>query len=321
MHKVIFDTDPGIDDAMALLFLHQHPDIDLVGITTVFGNGTIDTTTRNALFLKEVWDIAAPVAKGAGAPLNPLRTYAAPPAMVHGDNALGNIPLPDIIGSTADPRPAHRFIIDAVRADPGNITFVAVGRMTNLALALREAPDIAGLVRQVVIMGGAFTVPGNVSPVAEANIMGDPEAADIVVTAPWKTVVVGLDVTMKTVMTRGALERLAERGGPRTRLLSDISQHYIAFYARHVGDGMVIHDSCACAFVVAPHLFGTRSGAMRVVSEGIADGQTIQKPDGRFFPPGPWDGHPSQLACVDIDADGVLALIGETIAGGVPAAA
>ncbi|MEO3386730.1 nucleoside hydrolase [Mesorhizobium sp. CAU 1741] len=313
MHKVIFDTDPGIDDAMALLFLHQHPDIDLVGITTVFGNGTIDTTTRNALFLKDVWNIDAPVARGAGAPLNPLRTYGAPPAIVHGDNALGNIALPDEIPGTVDPRPAHRFIIETVRADPGGVTLIAVGRMTNLALALREAPDIAGLVKQVIIMGGAFTVPGNVSPVAEANILGDPEAADMVVTAPWKTIVVGLDVTMKTIMSTSTLERLAAQGGPRARLLSDISQHYIGFYSRFVDDGMVIHDSCACAFLVAPHLFETRSGAMRVVSEGIADGQTIQKPDGRFFPPGAWDGKPSQLACVDIDADAVLRLIGDTI--------
>lgn len=320
MHKVIFDTDPGIDDAMALLFLHQHPAIDLVGITTVFGNGSIDTTTHNALYLKQVWDIAAPVARGAGAPLNPARPNDAPPRIVHGDNALGNIDIPDSVEVEPDPRPAYRFIIDTVRADPGNVTLVAVGRMTNLALALREAPDIAGLVKQVVIMGGAFTVPGNISPVAEANIMGDPEAADMVVTAPWKVVVIGLDVTMQTVMTRAQLAELARRGGARVQLLSDMSQHYIDFYARFIDDGMVVHDSCACVYLVAPELFETRSGAMRVVSEGIATGQTLQKPDGRYFPPSAWDDKPSQLACIGIDAPAaVLDLIGEIIAGPVPA--
>ncbi|TKT74174.1 nucleoside hydrolase [Aquamicrobium sp. LC103] len=314
MHKVIFDTDPGIDDAMALLFLHQHPQVDLIGITTVFGNGTIDTTTRNALYLKEEWSIEAPVARGAGMPLDPRREYGEPPRIVHGDNALGNVPLPDVVVSRPDERPAHRFIIDAVRADPGNVTIIAVGRMTNLALALRDDPEIARLVKKVILMGGAFTVPGNVSPVAEANIMGDPEAADIVFTAPWKVVAVGLDVTMKTVITRSTMAQLAERGGERTKLLAAMSQHYIDFYTRFVEDGMVVHDSCACAYLVAPELFATRGGAIRVVSEGIAVGQTIQKPDGRFFPPGAWDGNPGQLACIDVDAEGVLGLIAETIA-------
>ncbi|MCR5856188.1 nucleoside hydrolase [Mesorhizobium sp. J428] len=315
MHRVIFDTDPGIDDAMALLFLHHHPDVELVGITTVFGNGTIEETTRNALYLKEAWGIAAPVARGAAAPIDPARNRGTPPRIVHGDNALGNFPLPDRIAAQPDPRPAHRFIVDAVRADPGNVSIVAVGRMTNLALALAEAPDIASKVRQVVLMGGAFAVPGNVSPVAEANIMGDPEAADMVMTAPWKLAAIGLDVTMRTVMTRSHLAELARRGGERVEFLSSISQHYFDFYSRFLEDGMAVHDSCACAYLVAPGLFTMRSGPIRVVASGIADGQTIQKPDGRRFPPNAWDGKPSQLACIDIDAEGVLDRIGDTIVG------
>lgn len=314
MYKVIFDTDPGIDDAMALLFLHQHPQVDLVGITTVFGNGTIDTTTHNALYLKDVWNISAPVAKGAGATLNPQRPAGEPPRMVHGDNALGNVEVPEATISQPDGRSAHRFIIDMVRADPGEITIIAVGRMTNLALALREDPEIAGLVKQVIIMGGAFTVPGNVTPVAEANIWGDPEAADAVFTAPWKLVVVGLDVTMQTAMSRSHLAGLAARGGRRVELLAAISDFYIDFYSRFVDNAMVIHDSCTCVYLVAPELFQTRSGAMRVVTDGIAIGQTIQKPDDRFFPPSPWDNHPSQLACVGIEVKKVLELIDHTLA-------
>jgi purine nucleosidase len=314
VHKVIFDTDPGIDDAMALLFLRNHPLIDVIGITTVFGNGTIEDTTRNALFLKDAWQIDATIAKGAGVPFSPHRAGGTPPRIVHGDNALGNVAVPEEV-SQPDERPAYRFIIDAVRADPGNVVIVAVGRMTNLALALREDPEIAGLVRQVVIMGGAFTVPGNVSPVAEANIMGDPEAADMVLTAAWNVVVVGLDVTMKTVMTRATLADLAHRGSDATRLVADISQHYIDFYARFVDDGMVIHDACACAYVVAPELFTTRGGAMRVATDGVAVGQTIQKPDNRFFPPGPWDDKPGQHACIDVNADAVMSLIGATLVG------
>lgn len=313
MHKVIFDTDPGIDDAMALLFLHRHPAIDLIGITTVFGNASVETTTRNALFLKRSWGIDAPVAKGLDKTFNPDRPHVGWPTFIHGEDGLGNIDVPQAIDLPVDPRPAHRFIIDTVRAHPGEVTLIAVGRMTNLALALREDPEFAALVREVVIMGGAFDVNGNITPAAEANIHGDPEAADVVMTAPWPVTVVGLDVTTKTVMTKAMIADIAERGGEAGKLLADISKFYVTFYEQHVPDGMVVHDSCACAYVVAPDLFTVRSGVIRVVCGGIADGQTIQKPDNRLFPPSPWDDLPSQKACIDIDAARTLKLISDTL--------
>ena len=107
-HKVIFDTDPGIDDAMALLFLHHHPAIDLIGITTVFGNGDIEVTTRNALYLKSLWQIAAPVARGAGQPFDPARQPRPAAAHVHGDNGLGNVDVPETVDVPLDPRSAGR---------------------------------------------------------------------------------------------------------------------------------------------------------------------------------------------------------------------
>ncbi|HEV7437676.1 MAG TPA: nucleoside hydrolase [Pseudorhizobium sp.] len=316
MHKVIFDTDPGIDDAMALLFLHRHPQIDLIGVTTVFGNAPIDLTTRNALFLKQEWGIRAPVAQGAGVTFDPSRPEGHWPTFIHGENGLGDIDIPSSLDAQADARPAWQFIIDTVRAQPGEVTLVAVGRMTNLALALKADPDFAALVKEVVVMGGAFDLNGNVSPAAEANIHGDPEAADLVFTAPWRVTVVGLDVTLKTVMTSGFLAEMASAGGAAVQLLSDISQFYIDFYRHRVGDGMVVHDSCACVYVVAPELFTTRSGPVRVVCGGIADGQTIQKPDGRVFPPGHWDGHPSQSVCIDVQPERVLEVIRTAIVEG-----
>ena len=316
MHKVIFDTDPGIDDAMALLFLHRHPQIDLIGITTVFGNAPIGFTTRNAQFLAQEWGISAPVAKGAGVTFDPARPEGHWPTFIHGENGLGDIDIPETVDRPLDPRPAYQFIIDTVRAQPGEVTLVAVGRMTNLALALKADPDFAALVKEVIVMGGAFDVNGNTSPAAEANIHGDPEAADLVFTAPWRVTVVGLDVTLKTVMTSGYLAEMAVTGGKAVQLLSDISQFYIDFYKHRVGDGMVVHDSCACVYLVAPVLFKTRSGPIRVVCGGIADGQTIQKPDGKRFPPGDWDGHPSQLVCTDIQADRVLEVIRAAIVEG-----
>ena len=317
MHKVIYDTDPGVDDAMALLFLHRHPDIDLIGITTVFGNASIDTTTRNALFLKREWGISAPVARGASQTIDPDRQDIGWPTFIHGDDGLGNIGVPETIDLPEDGRSAHRFIIDTVRAHPGEVTLVAVGRMTNLALALREDPDIIGLVRQVVVMGGAFDVSGNVTPAAEANIHGDPEAADLVFTAPWKVVIVGLDVTMKTMMTRDFLAELAASGRADIKLLANISQFYIDFYKDRAGrEGMAVDDSCAGVYVVAPELFATRSGGVRVVCGGIADGQTIQKAEDRHFGPSAWDGLPSQLVCTDVQPEGVLNVIRAALVDG-----
>nr|WP_316654609.1 nucleoside hydrolase [uncultured Gellertiella sp.] len=314
-HKVIFDTDPGVDDAMALLFLHRHPDIDLIGVTTVFGNASVETTTRNALFLKREWGFAAPVARGANETFDPARQGGDWPTFVHGEDGLGNIGVPETIDLPLDPRPAHRFIIDMVRAHPGEVTLVAVGRMTNLALALREDPEIVHLVRQVVIMGGAFDVPGNMTPAAEANIHGDPEAADYIFTAPWKVVAAGLDVTSITTMSRSFLDDMARDGGPDVELLARVSDFYIKFYAHAVDDGMMVHDSCACVYVVAPDLFDLRRGPVRVACGSVADGQTIQKPDGMQFGPSVWDGMPPQYVMTGIRSEAVLDLIRKTIIG------
>jgi inosine-uridine nucleoside N-ribohydrolase len=315
MHKVIFDTDPGVDDAMALLFLHRHPEIDLIGITTTFGNASIETTTRNARFLKREWRIAAPIAKGDGQKYLAAGEIYRYPTYVHGEDGLGNIDVPANMDDVPlDPRPAHRFIIDTLRAAPGEVTIVAVGRMTNLANALKDAPEIAGLVKQVVIMGGAFDVPGNVTPAAEANIHGDALAADVVMTAPWKVVVVGLDVTLKTTMSRPTLAALARKGGPMVELLDRISQFYIDFYDGEVEDSMVVHDTCACVYVVAPELFTTVAGPIRVQVEGVGEGKTFHRPDGMRFGPNVWDDKPGQLVCMDVEAAELMALVEETLA-------
>lgn len=313
VHTVIFDTDPGVDDALALLYLHRHPAVDLVGVTTVFGNASVETTTRNALFLMDRWGIPAPLAAGAARPLDPGRALRPWPTTIHGRNGLGDIPVTAPLHAAPDPRPAHTFIVDAVRAAPGAITLVAVGRLTNLALALAAAPDVAGLVRAVVVMGGAFAGPGNASPAAEANILGDPEAADLVFGAAWPLTAVGLDVTRQVVMTRAALERLAAAGGDAARLVRDLSQDYIAFYRRHVPDGMMVHDCTACVRLTDPDLFTTRAGPIRVACGGVADGMTVQRPDAMSFPPGVWDGVPSHGVCTGVRGADVLGVIHRTI--------
>jgi len=312
--KVIFDTDPGVDDAMALLFLHLHPDVELVGVTTTFGNGTIDATTRNALYLCDRFGLDVPVAQGAARPLR--RAPGEPPHFVHGHNALGDIDLPASSARAPDPRPAPRLLADLLRAHPGEVSIVAVGRMTNLAMAMRETPQIAGLAKEVIIMGGAFGFNGslgNVTPCAEANIYGDPDAADAVLGAAWPVTMVGLDVTQRTRMSNAYLKALAEEGGEPGALIWQISRFYEAFHRASGVPEIFVHDSSAVAFLLDPSLFETRSGTIRVVTEGIAAGQTIQKPDGVGFPPNEWDGRPSHRICTHVDSAGLLDLYRRTI--------
>ncbi|NRE48538.1 nucleoside hydrolase [Burkholderia pseudomallei] len=321
LHKIIYDTDPGVDDSMALVFQALHPDIELLGVTSVFGNATIDTTTRNALYLAGRFAPGVPVARGAAAPLR--RPAPEPLGGIHGDDGLGNTGLSVSVDVAAAPnldaRPAHRFIIDTVRAHPHEITLLAVGPLTNLAHALAEDPQVAMLVKQVVIMGGAFGtagVLGNVSPAAEANIAGDPDAADIVMSAPWPLAVVGLDVTQATIMTTEYLAALRDDAGEAGRFVWDVSRHYEAFHRASAGlAGIYVHDSSAVAYVVAPQLYRTRMGPVRVLTSGIAVGETIQKPAAMTVPAPDWDGRPPRDVCVGVDANALLALYRKTLVG------
>ncbi len=311
--RVIFDTDPGIDDAMALLFLYAATEVDLVGVTTCFGNGTLADTTRNARHIVERFAIPTVVIAGADGPLEGAADL--PPAHVHGGNALGDVDV-EPVGAHAT-IPAWRFIIDKIREDPGEISVVAVGRMTNLALALRADPEIASLVRDVVIMGGAFGHHGhhgNVTPLAEANIHGDARAADEVFAAAWPITVVGLDVTMQTRMSEDVLAGLRRDVPEAGGFIWDITRVYARFHQASTGSSDIyVHDSSAVACLLRPSLFKTHKGAIRVVSGGLAHGQTALKPDGRGFPPSPWDGRPSHAICTDVDSEALCALYGETI--------
>ena len=317
--KILYDTDPGVDDAMALLLLARHPDVELVGVTAVFGNATIDTTTRNALYLKQLFGFDAPVARGAAKALNApeLPTGA---AFVHGDNGLGNIPIPEVT-EKADPRSAAQLIVDVVRANPGEVTIVAVGRMTNLAEAIALDPGIVPLVKAVSVMGGAFGRnghSGNVTPVAEANIIGDPVAADIVFGADWPMTIVGLDVTHESVMTDGYMQDLVAHAGADGAFLWEVSRFYAKFYtsSRQFLNGFAVHDSSAVAAVLHPEFFTYERGAVRVIPDGIAKGQTILRPEGYFDHARDWDGRPSRQVAVTVDAPAFLKFYRDTIVNG-----
>ena len=306
-HAVLFDTDPGIDDAMALLFAHFSPSIELVGVTTTFGNAAIETTTRNAQYLVDTFAVGCPVHQGAAVPLQ--LELDDPPTFVHGVDGLGDagVPVPPL-RPTGD---AVDFIIDTLRRRPGEITIVAVGRMTNLAAALARAPEVAALVKGVVIMGGAlgrngFT--GNITSTAEANIYGDPHAAARVMAAPWPVIMVGLDVTMQTIMRAERVQDLARQAGDVGEFLQRISAHYLNFYRSERGvDGFPIHDSSALAYLLAPELFHLAAGPIAVATAGDTMGQTVLKDRASA------DNLPEQAACVAVQADAVVDLYMDTL--------
>jgi len=313
--KIILDTDPGIDDAMAIIFAEAHPEIELKAITCVYGNATIDNATHNALFLKQKYNLQADVAKGTDKPL--VRDPIGATTVVHGESGLGDVKAPSQLNVTVDPRPAHQYIIDALRAEPGEITLVTVGPLTNLALALKEAPEIVTLVKEVVIMGGAFGMNehrGNVTPYAEANIHDDPHAADIVFSASWPVVIIGLDVTEQSFFTKKYLDELKDDAGEVGQFIWDISRFYLKFYSEKVGlEGCHVHDPSAIAYVIDPSLFTLREGPVRVVTDGPAEGMTIQKFEKRQFMYDEWQGNRAQHVGVSVESDRLLSLYRDTI--------
>lgn len=272
---VILDTDPGVDDALALLYLRANPTLKLLAMTTVFGNADIETTTRNALYLRDRFSPETPVYRGAEKPLD--RPRGASPTHVHGEKGLGDIDVPTATRQ-ADPGMAHERIVALVRENPGQVTLIAIGPLTNLALALRAAPDIARLIGDVVVMGGAFGTNGkfgNVTPFAEANIHNDPEAANVVLAGGWPVTLIGLDVTTFCVMTNTEAADLAMVGGELGQFASDVSRGYAAAYARYEGlDGCCLHDVAAVAYALNPGLFDTRRGAITVCVDDTRRGET-----------------------------------------------
>ncbi|HCQ8444540.1 TPA: nucleoside hydrolase [Klebsiella oxytoca] len=276
MIKVIYDTDPGIDDAVALHFACENKEIDIIGITTIFGNNTIEVTTRNALFLTEKLGLSCPVAKGCE---RPLIIDANPPSVfAHGNDGLGDV-LDINPQKLSHVKHAVQFIIDTVHANPHQITLIAVGPLTNLAMACRLDPSIIKLIKEVVIMGGTTLRNshfGNKSPVAEANIHRDPHAAQIVFNCGLPLTMVGLDVTHEVLLDNLRLNQLEHHSIPYTRMMYKIIQHYSIYASERYGlDGVRPHDLQAFIYAIKPEFYQTIPGNIQVVTEGIAEGQTI----------------------------------------------
>lgn len=310
MRSVIFDTDIGIDDAMALLFLNAAEAFKIEAITTRFGNASVENTTRNALAVAEMFAIDAPIYQGASAPLS-TRLGSGYPEHVHGKNGLGDIQLKDP-GRKPERESAAQALVELSLQSKEKVSIVAVGGLTNIAAALAIDPGFAHRVAQIVVMGGAFGYhqhSGNVSPVAEANIASDPQAADIVFTSDLPTTIVGLDVTHEVIMNEQFLRILSASTGKAGEFIADCMQHYLNFYQSISGKLQCpLHDSSAVAYLLRPELFTTIHQPVRVVTEGIAIGQTIHGKDDRKYVSDAWDGVPESTVCTDVDAGAVLDL-------------
>lgn len=304
-HKIIIDCDPGVDDSLALILALESPEIELLGITTIFGNADVELTTLNALRVVELSGQEVPVAKGANKPsVVPSRPH---PDFVHGSDALGNTDQPEPKRQPVE-QTAAAFIVSTIKENPGEVTLMAVGPLTNLAEALALDPSIAEEVKQVVVMGGVLYRAGNVTPVAEANIACDPHASDIVMTAPWKVTMVGLDVTLSVFLDRTRLSKLREGNVKYGQFIYDTHQFYMDFYSsREPGaDGCPVHDSSALMYILDPSLYESAHGPMRVVCEGIAMGQCIMAAYDYQCELEPWAGKPLVTVPLKVDSERFL---------------
>ncbi|WP_224363962.1 nucleoside hydrolase [Hyalangium versicolor] len=275
--KLLIDTDPGVDDALALFLALGSPEAEVVGITTTFGNIETGAATLNALYLLEFsGHPEIPVARGARTPVNgACRT---PATHVHGENGLGNVLIPAPL--TAPLRAsAPEFIARTVMDSPGEITLVTLGPLTNLALALELEPRLSTAVAQVVVMGGAFRVQGNISGTAEANIFNDPVAASRVLSQDWPLTLVGLDVTTRVVLTPDHLQRLRQPPHRLGEFIWRITRVYEDFHLRRYGlVGLYAHDPTAIVCVLDPTLFQYEEALVAVTLEGREAGRTVMKP-------------------------------------------
>lgn len=308
--KILIDTDPGVDDAFALFYALNHPKLETVGITTIFGNVTTEKAAHNARYLvKRFCNKTIPVAKGSDRP------YARPEHLcgdfVHGEDGLGNTFQAHDVGEN-HPLPAHDFIVQQILKYPHELTLVCIAPSTNLALALDAHPEIIHLVKEVVVMGGAVHVNGNVNPAAEANVRNDPEAAEKILNAGWPITLFPLDVTDNTLIPPEAIEGYRNHG-ELGEFLHDISLFYQKFYHDYkIMDGervrgLVAHDILPFKYLTMPDAFTFREGGVHVVTgDSLLRGKLIMDDRPLWYGSHEWSDLPKVKVCFDVDYDKII---------------
>jgi purine nucleosidase len=303
--KIIIDTDPGQDDAVAILLALASPELEVLGVTAVAGNVPLELTWKNARKVVELAGRDVPVLAGADRPLRrALRTAE----HVHGKTGLDGADLPEP-SSPPDGRDAIGFIVDVLRTEPpGTVTLCPLGPLTNVAAALERAPDIAARIERIVLMGGAYFEVGNITPAAEFNIFVDPEAAAAVFACRAPITVVPLDCTHKALTTaaRNAAFRAAGRVGP-------VVAGWTGFFERfdrekYGSEGAPLHDPCVIAWLLEPGLFSGREVNVEIETDSeLTRGMTVAD----WW--GVTDRPPNALFLRHVDADGFFDLVTERL--------
>lgn len=305
--KVILDVDTGVDDALGILLAVKSGEMDILGITTVNGNVSMEQATANTCKILQLLNVEdrIPVVKGA---VKPLMRKSYFEHRVHGQDGLGGA-LKDM---PVRKRPADGhavdFIIDQVRQAPGEVTLVMTGPLTNLAIAVTMYPELVSQVREVIMMGGVVSSFGNVTPVAEYNIYVDPEAAKIVLHAGFpRLTMVGLDVTRRALMSDGHVRQLGDT--PIGRYVAESTQDYMKRYAeRNAVRACALHDPLAVGVALNKELVTTRHYYVDVETRSeLCDGQTVCDFQNRLSQ------EPNVHVCVDVDAEAFLRLFVETL--------
>ncbi|THD73465.1 nucleoside hydrolase [Thalassobius vesicularis] len=308
-HRIIIDTDPGQDDAIAILLALASPEeIEVLGITAVAGNVPLPLTQLNA---RKVCELAGrPDIKVFAGCDRPLGRDLVTAEHVHGKTGLDGPVLPDP-QMPLQAQHAVDFIIDTLRAEPvGSVTLCPLGPLTNIAMAFEKAPDIVTRVREIVLMGGAYFEVGNITPTAEFNIYVDPQAARIVFRSGVRIVVMPLDVTHKALVTRernDAFRALGNRVGEAVAQMTDFFERFDK--EKYGGLGAPLHDPCVTAYLIRPDLFQGRHVNVEIETQSeLTMGMTVAdwwRVSGR---------EPNALFMGDIDADGFFALLTERLA-------
>lgn len=305
--KIIIDTDPGQDDAVAILLALGSPELELLGITAVAGNVPLDLTAKNARIVCELAGrVEVPVFAGCDRPIrHPLVTAE----HVHGKTGLDGPAMADPVMPLQDQHGVD-FIIETLRAEPsGTVTLCPLGPLTNIATAFERAPDIVPRVQEIVLMGGAYFEVGNITPAAEFNIYVDPEAAKIVFGAGVPLVVAPLDVTHKALTTAPRVAAFANMGTEVGRMVAAWTNFFERFDKEKYGSaGAPLHDPCVIAYLLKPELFSGRQINVEIeVESALTRGMTVAD----------WwrvtDRTPNALFLGDVDADGFFDLLVERL--------
>jgi purine nucleosidase len=313
--KIIFDTDPGTDDAMAMMLALNSPDLDVRAITVVPGNVTAAQGLENALRMVSLANRCdIPVAAGAQHPLFQKLITA---EFWHGKNGLANIELP-ASKCKADARFGPDLIIQMVHAAPHEITLVPVGPLTNIALAVEKDPSMLPLVKEVILMGGSIS-GGNVNAAAEANIFNDPEAAQVVFRAGWPLTMVGLDVGDKTLFSQKYLDQLGQTHGPVNDFIYSVAKYLVNLAAQFGSPGTPMYDPLAVGVAIDATLVKAPTMHVEIETRGeFTRGETVANRRGyiernvlhgdRYVIEGADKVTPNARVCTEVEADRFLQL-------------